>query len=147
MRVQRLAEGDARSIRVLLEESKLPTGDLEGNSIYFLGCRDGQGLAGLVGLELYGSVGLLRSLAVRAGLRGQGMGKRLVGAAEEVAVGQGVRDLYLLTTTAADFFAAGGYSRSDRAEAPEAIKGTKEFAALCPASAAFMVKHIAARPE
>ena len=65
---------------------------------------------GIVGLERFGSVALLRSLAVAAELRGTGVGKALVAAAEEYAQTKNVQTLYLLTTTAADFFARLGYA-------------------------------------
>ncbi len=55
---------------------------------------------------------------------------------------QGVRDVYLLTTTAEDFFARRGYVRIGREKAPRTIRSTREFADLCPASSAFMVKHL-----
>jgi amino-acid N-acetyltransferase len=48
--------------------------------------------------------------------------------------------LYLLTTTAREFFAGRGYRAIDRADAPERIRGTTEFSDLCPASATAMVK-------
>ena len=40
------------------------------------------------------------------------------------------------------FFSARGYARAERSTAPESIRGTREFASLCPASSAFMIKHL-----
>jgi amino-acid N-acetyltransferase len=51
-----------------------------------------------------------------------------------------VRNLYLLTTTAERYFKEHGYEAVDRASAPPDIQGTRQFAGLCPASSAFMVK-------
>ena len=70
------------------------------------------------------------------------MGSRLVAHAERHARDQGVQSLYLLTTTAEKFFLRRGYARIPREEAPAAIKGTKEFSGICPASSAFMVKQL-----
>jgi hypothetical protein len=53
-----------------------------------------------------------------------------------------VRALYLLTATAESFFEHRGYRRIDRAKAPSAIQSTREFASLCPASSAFMIKQL-----
>jgi amino-acid N-acetyltransferase len=95
---------------------------------------------GLVGLELYGTDALLRSLVVGENARGNGLGSTLVGHAERYAVTKGVRSVYLLTTTAEAFFKRLGYERIDRSQAPPSIKETREFASLCPASSAFMMK-------
>jgi amino-acid N-acetyltransferase len=47
-------------------------------------------------------------------------------------------DIYLLTTTAPDFFAGLGFRRAGRKTAPPAIRATRQFATLCPASAVLM---------
>jgi len=59
---------------------------------------------------------------------------------EEMAAELKVRDTYLLTTTAAEFFEYLGYRQLDRNLAPAAIALTKEFSSLCPSTAVFMVK-------
>ena len=97
---------------------------------------------GVVGLEIYGKAALLRSLAVRADRRGQGIGSRLVECAESYARERGVTSLYLLTMTAEAFFRHRGYSPLARDKAPEAIRATTEFAGICPASSSFMVKRL-----
>jgi N-acetylglutamate synthase-like GNAT family acetyltransferase len=51
-----------------------------------------------------------------------------------------VRRIFLLTTTAEAFFARRGYGRIAREHAPESIRTTCEFADICPASSALMVK-------
>ncbi len=47
-----------------------------------------------------------------------------------------------LTTTAETFFKRLGYERIERSQAPLSIERTREFASLCPASSAFMVKSL-----
>jgi amino-acid N-acetyltransferase len=95
-----------------------------------------------VGLELHGDVALLRSLVVEPAHRGSGDGVALVAAAEEHARHHGVRQIYLLTTTAAPFFARLGWRDADRDGAPDAIRRTREFSGLCPSTASFMVKAV-----
>ena len=127
----------------MLAECDLTTSDLESRHFDdFLGCGTAEDLKGIVGLEVFGSVALLRSLTVAKEARGLGYGKALVASAENYAKDKGVRELYLLTTTAESFFARLGYSRRDRNTAPQQIKRTKEFSDLCPDSAAFMVKKL-----
>ena len=125
----------------LLAAARLPTGDLtEAHCEHFYFSGPSSAPDGLVGLELFGEVALLRSLVVADHLRGSGAGSLLLAHAERQAKLAGVRRLYLLTTTAETFFARRGYARADRAAAPAAIRTTHEFAGMCPASAAFMVK-------
>ena len=50
--------------------------------------------------------------------------------------------LYLLTTTAEEFFARCGYEPIDRSRVPEAIRATAEFQSLCPASSVCMRKRL-----
>jgi amino-acid N-acetyltransferase len=62
--------------------------------------------------------------------------------AEQYAASMGVRSIYLLTTTAEAFFKRLGYEHIERSQAPPSIQRTREFASLCPASSAFMVKSL-----
>jgi len=127
----------------LLAAAKLPTSDLtERHCEHFFFLGPEEALEGLVGLEPFGEVALLRSLVVAENLRGTGAGSRLLEHAETQARSRGVRELYLLTTTAEPFFAARGYARAARESAPLAIRTTREFAGICPASSAFMVKRL-----
>ena len=91
---------------------------------------------------LSSAVALLRSLAVGENARGKGVGSTLVAHAEHYAASKRVRSLYLLTMTAEAFFKRLGYERIDRSRAPPFIKQTSEFASLCPASSALMVKFL-----
>jgi amino-acid N-acetyltransferase len=50
--------------------------------------------------------------------------------------------LYLLTTTAENFFTRFGFAVTDRANVPKPIAATCEFREACPASAAVMVKSL-----
>jgi amino-acid N-acetyltransferase len=127
----------------LLQASHLPTEDLPDNPLVELfGCtRDGV-LLGVVGLEICTTHGLLRSLAVTAEHRGKGLGDALLQYAERVAAARGMKELYLLTTTAERYFMGRGYGTALRDAAPEAITRTRQFAGLCPSSSAFMVKKL-----
>lgn len=132
---------DTANVIALLTRAELPTADLTAARMTdFLVVRDGRGLVGAVALETHGAAGLLRSLAVSPAARGTGLGKELVAALEAHARRRGLAELWLLTTTAAPFFAKLGYRTTDRAGAPEAVRGSSEFTALCPSSAVCMTK-------
>jgi amino-acid N-acetyltransferase len=126
----------------LLEACELPTSDLGNPAIRLYGCRRGGRVAGVVGLERYGEIALLRSLAVAESERRSGLGRALVEHAEHEAAAQGVQHLYLLTSTAEAFFAGLGYVRLERSAAPPAIAATTQFSVLCPACSAFMSKSL-----
>jgi amino-acid N-acetyltransferase len=128
----------------LLASAKLPVEDLTpAHCEHFFFTGPASAPEGLIGLELFDDVALLRSFVVSAAQRGAGAGSRLLAHAEAHALSQGVRRVYLLTTTAESFFARRGYERAMREAAPAAIRGTREFAGICPASSAFMVKQLA----
>lgn len=131
------------SVVALLEAEGLPASDLTEAHLqhFFFSGTDGAPSA-LVGLEIYERDALLRSLVVSAAARTQGLGSALILHAEQYAAARDVRALYLLTTTAESFFEHRGYRRIDRAQAPSSISSTREFASLCPASSAFMIKRL-----
>jgi len=130
--------------KALLTACNLPIEDLDAGRIeHFLGCGDAQRPLGVVGVEIYAPVALLRSLAVAESARGSGCGKRLIAEAEAYAARRGVEEIYLLTNTAARLFESLGYAVASRESAPAAIRATREFSSLCPDSATFMVKRIA----
>ncbi len=132
---------DFPAIVRLLQDAELPHGDLAPEHLrHFLVLRDGDEIAGVVGMEVADDAGLLRSLAVPEARRGRGLAMRLVDALEEHARASGIRTLYLLTTTAEGFFARRGYARADRAAVPDAIAATPEFRGICPASATCLAR-------
>ena len=89
--------------------------------------RKGSRIIGTVALETAGSCALLRSLAVREKYRRQGVASQLLAAIEKSARQMGIQTLYLLTLTAADFFANRGFKGTERADAPADIRDTAEF--------------------
>lgn len=136
-------EADFHSVITLLAASELPHEDLHlGSMQEFLVVTDGQTALGVIGLERFGDIGLLRSLAVDRERRAAGIGGDLVDALERRSRDTGVRMLYLLTTTAADFFARRGYAIVPRAQAPATIQSTQEFSTLCPAQAVCLRKFL-----
>jgi len=136
------SEDDVEAIAVLLKTNNLPTNDLgTGQRIFLVALSDGK-TVGCVAVELYGNAGLLRSLAVNNDFRGKGIGHKLVAEAENWGRDNGLKCLYLLTTTAAEFFPKIGWSNTDRASVPENVALSSEFASVCPSSAVCMTKNL-----
>lgn len=131
------------AIVALLESANLPTADLTDEHLehfFFVGPRTAP--FGLVGLEIHGRDALLRSLVIAPDHRVAGAGSALVEHAENYARTRSVEAVYLLTTTAEQFFARRGYGRIERSEAPASIRSTREYSDICPTTSALMVKHL-----
>lgn len=135
--------GDLPAVLELLRRCDLPA-DLDGAADCLL-AKQGKAIAGCVALERYGDDALLRSLAVGPEQRGQGLGRALVQRLTRRAAALGVRRLWLLTTTAADYFATLGYVRVERASAPARLQASSQFAGVCPGTAACMVHELSAK--
>jgi len=67
------------------------------------------------------SVAEVAAIAVSRAAHGQGLGKAMVRAVEELALKRGISEVFALTLQP-EFFAAAGYQRVDRARFPEKIR-------------------------
>jgi len=135
---------DLRGALDLLGRSELTEQDVaERWGHYFVVREDDGRVVGVAGLEIHGEDGLLRSVAVDPDYRGQGLAASLVEAAMQRAKRVQLRSVYLLTTSARDYFARRGFADCRREEAPAAIRESWEFRAGCPSTAAFMKRPVA----
>jgi len=129
---------DWPAIRALLQANALPLQGAEAHLPTFVVAASGAEVIGTAGAEVYGDVALLRSVAVAPGLQGQGIGESLVGLLLQEARRRGIRQVFLLTTTAAGYFPRFGFERLPREQAPQALQASAEFQGACPASAVLM---------
>ena len=138
--LQPATTSDMDAVRALLRDAALPLDgvDEQFGPGYVL-ARDGAALVGAIGIERYGDYGLLRSAVTAPSWRGRGLGQALTRERIAWARAQKMRALYLLTTTAADFFSRFGFERVERARVPDEIRRSREFASACPESATVMV--------
>jgi amino-acid N-acetyltransferase len=139
---------DLQEILALLNESDLPEAGLKCSpGTLILTARNVDRLVGCAALEVYGEHALLRSVAVAADRRGEGLGDRIVEAALELACRLRIVEVYLLTDTAEDFFARHGFQPFDRSRVPSAVAGSPGFTACRCADATCMEKRLEARRE
>ena len=135
---------DFPAIISLLAACHLPTDDLKVAGINnFVVALSGNKLVGTCGLEVFGTAGFPRSLAVEPEWRGLGLGERMLAESERRARDAGVGELYLLTTTAQTYLQRLGYEDALRDSVPPAIAGHPQFRGLCPASAKCLRKALA----
>lgn len=129
---------DLPAVLDLLQRTKLPRAEIERHVPTILVAREGERIVGCAALEPYGTAALLRSLAVEPSSRGLGLGQQLTRAALDLARARGVRSVYLLTETAAEFFPRFGFRTVQRKEVDPAVQRSIEFTGACPDSAIAM---------
>lgn len=128
-------DGADPELAATLATAALPVDDLRQPGRHFFRFADCGGLIGFVGWEDLGDAALLRSLVVVPSRRGQGWGKVLTDWALLRLAEQGVSDAFVLTTTIQDWAERLGFRRIEREAAPQALRATRQFTSLCPASA------------
>lgn len=133
---------DIAPVTDLLAASKLPTDDLPNGLPHFFVVKKDEQLIGTAGVEIHGFYALLRSVAVAADFQGQGIAHELTKKALKEAVKQDVSEVYLITTTADQYFEKQGFTRVERKEVPLEIAQTEQFSNICPSSAIVMKKQL-----
>jgi amino-acid N-acetyltransferase len=125
----------------LLTRAGLPTEGVDARVLAdFVIAEDSGTAVGVVGLEVYRESALLRSAAVEEGWRGSGVGRALIDRALALSNERGIRDVFLLTTTAEHYFPRFGFACIDRESVPDAVQVSAEFQGACPDTAVVMRK-------
>jgi amino-acid N-acetyltransferase len=130
---------DLPAILSLLTDAGLILAGVADHLPGFLVATEGGAIVGTAGLEVYGNVALLRSVAVAPPQRRHGLGRRLVAAALGAARQRGVAQVALLTTTAASFFEHLGFRPITRDTLDPRLGASAELADECCASAVAML--------
>ena len=137
VKLRRATAEDLPAVKALLAQRSLPLEGVAESLEQFWVAEGEREIVGTAGLEVHGRFGLLRSLAVLPTAVNAGIGSRLTWQLLEEAVGQGLREVYLLTTTASEFFPRFGFVRIRRKEVPTDLQESREFEA-CPSTAVTM---------
>lgn len=136
--IERAHREDLGSVLDLLDRHGLPLDGVGGLGDTLVVARLNGQIVGAAGLELYADGALLRSVVVDASAQGQGLGHRLTEAALTLARDRGASVVFLLTTTAAQFFPRLGFEQITRDDVPQSVRQSVEFQSACPASAVVM---------
>ncbi|MBI3004813.1 MAG: GNAT family N-acetyltransferase [Ignavibacteriales bacterium] len=131
---------DLPAIRQLLLNNNLPADDVAEHLNNFYVATVGTDIVGTIGLEVYETSALLRSLAVAESQRRKGIAKSLYERLVTEATAHGIQEISLLTTTAEKYFEKLGFTKMSREEIPAYVKNTKEYRLFCPSNAACMMK-------
>jgi amino-acid N-acetyltransferase len=130
------------NIITLLTLLKLPVADLPETMTNFIVAIQDSVLVGVVGLEICGKYGLVRSLAVHPEHRKCGIAGKLLTRLDTISINTGLLYLYLLTETAVAYFKQKNYITITRDDVPKAIQQASQFSYVCPVSAVVMRKKI-----
>ena len=141
-RIEPLQPEDADAVFALLTQSRLPVDGLAAHLASTLVARDGARVVGSAAIELYPEGALLRSMAVAQDWQGRHIGRDLAMAVLGLAQDRGATAVYLLTTTAEQFFRRFGFERIARTEVPASVQTSVEFQSACPSNATVMRKRL-----
>lgn len=142
MQIEPAQLADTEAVIALLEQGHLLTEDLPTGLPGFVIAKYEQTPVGVAGLELFGPVGLLRSVAVDRHHQGKQIAAHLIGRLLEAAQASSLQEVYLITNTADRYFERHGFQIVNRQEVPAAIQQTQQFSELCPSSAIVMKRSL-----
>ena len=100
---------DMESVEALLQETNLTTDGISDYFHNYLVLKSEHILFGVCGLEIYGTDGLLRSLAIIPTLQKKGLGSTILEVMLDKARLLNIHTMYLLTNTAEDFYLRHGF--------------------------------------
>lgn len=133
---------DSDAMTGLLQAADLPVTGVADTPGNFLVAEENGLVVALGGLEAHPPDALLRSLAVDRTRRNDGLGRLVFDRLWQQAGAARYSGVYLLTTTAADYFERLGFARIERDQAPDGIRRSAEFARLCPDDAVLMLRSV-----
>jgi len=143
MKTRECIQSDLERVCEILDSYELPTKDIHNIDLSgFYVAEIENTVIGVGGIEEKGPIALIRSIAVDRKFAGRGIGKIIYEKIEQYAFSNGIIRLYLLTTTASQYFVNLGYEILDRNLSPVPIKSSEQFNNLCPASAILMHKSL-----
>lgn len=130
---------DLAAVLALLKRAELPQEGVESRLSTTVVARETGQVVGCAVLEIYGTVALLRSVAVDSDARGRGLGWQLVEERLQEARRRGIQEVYLLTETAQHYFPRFGFRPIERSVVAPFIHASIEWTIDCPQTAQAMV--------
>lgn len=141
-RLRQATAADLPRVERLLVEAGLTTAGVAQHISDFLLAEEDGTIVGSAALERYGSEGLLRSVAVIPEHRSRGLARELVSRILGDAAQTEVRDIYLYTNTAAEYFRRFGFVAIEGGDVAPSVRASEEYGACCSDAQAMML-HLA----
>ncbi len=132
-KIRKATGSDLVEILELLNRMGLPTAGVDNNiSNFLVSTSRSNGLLAVIGMEIAGANGLLRSLACDPNFCKQGIAAELVAGALTAAREQGIKNLYLMTQSAEKYMRKFGFKTVERQDIPEDLLKQSELNSACP---------------
>jgi amino-acid N-acetyltransferase len=140
--IREIWDEDRPAVVGLLDANRLPRAGLTQATTRLWVAREDGRVVGVAGLERYGEVALLRSVATARDRQGKGIARSLCGVVLADARSSGVRRAFLLTEKAEGFFSKIGFESLDRSEADPRLLASAEFQTNQCATAKLMARSL-----
>jgi arsenite methyltransferase len=131
---------DLAEIKELLIVSDLPIVGIDSNVNDFIVADNGQ-IIGVIGTHYYETKALLRSFAVTSKLRKSGVGMALFQQLQKQLKSPNIKEVYLLTETAQEYFKRLGFYEINRDQMPSPLLEKSGLNQACPSTSHYM-KHL-----
>lgn len=138
--VERAQSNELPEVMSLLKECLLTTVGVDMHFETYWVVRDNDRIVGSVGLEVYESIGMLRSFAVHPDYRNLGLGRALTGNLLAYARKIGLVKVFVLTKTAPLYFARLGFQTIDESLVESVVKDSLLFKEVCCEHEVIMVR-------
>lgn len=135
--MEQLDYNDISDVKILLQENNLPVSDIN-EKITFFAQKENEKIIAVGGMESAGEDAIIRSIAVSDPFKGKGLGNKITSRLINYAREKGKKDIYLLTTTAENYFAKFRFKKIDRNQVPAAVQKSTQYTSVCPVSAVVM---------
>ena len=139
-RLRAATAADLPFVERLLVDAGLITAGMPEHIDHFLLAEDDGRIVASAGLERYGAQALLRSVTVASQYRNRGFARDLVSRILEDAVGGQLREVYLFTSTAPDYFRRFGFVPVGREDVAEPVRASQEYGECCSGAQAMVLR-------
>lgn len=123
-------------VEKILQENHLVTHGVFSDNVIFYWFISDEKKVGFAAFEERGKSALLRSMVIFNEYRNQNFGSKFCSLLIDKAKEMNFKNIYLLTTTAKDFFLKQNFKLTQRNFAPPEIQESEQFKSICPETAA-----------
>lgn len=130
-RLRHASENDLEAMKNILKSCGLSALGIESSKNTFILVEKNEAIIGMLGSICLGEQALLRSFAVEKQYRGRALGRLMLEEMEIKLREKGIKEIFLLTETAADYFSKIGFEEISRGQIPQRLLQISELDRVC----------------